>query len=80
MRPHKKPDLGDKYGMASNLACAAGDSSVLFVIGVPVFVAFLFTNLVGAMYFFGGRGFSIFTNSIYDTLASSSLATIALFI
>ncbi|MCE8038964.1 MAG: TRAP transporter large permease [Halomonadaceae bacterium] len=52
----------------------------LFVLGVPVFVAFLFTNLVGAMYFFGGRGFSIFTNSIYDTLASSSLATIALFI
>lgn len=52
----------------------------LFMLGVPVFVAFLITNLLGAAYFFGGRGFSIFTNSIYDTLATSSLATIALFI
>ena len=52
----------------------------LFVLGVPVFVAFLITNLLGAVHFFGGRGFSIFTNSIYDTLATSSLATIALFI
>ena len=52
----------------------------LFVIGVPIFVSFLLTNLVGSLYFFGSRGFSIFTNSVYDTLASSSLATIALFI
>lgn len=52
----------------------------LFILGVPVFVAFLITNLLGAIHFFGGRGFSIFTNSIYDTLASASLATIALFI
>lgn len=52
----------------------------LFVLGVPIFAAFLITNLVGSMYFFGARGFSIFTNSIYDTLSSSSLATIALFI
>lgn len=52
----------------------------LFVLGVPIFVAFLITNITGAIYFFGGRGFSIFTNSIYDTLASPSLATIALFI
>lgn len=52
----------------------------LFILGVPVFVAFLITNLLGALHFFGGRGFSIFTNSIYDTLSSASLATIALFI
>lgn len=53
---------------------------LLFLFGVPIFVSFVITNIIGALYFFGNRGFSIFTNSIFDTLASSSLATIALFI
>ncbi|MGP9679929.1 TRAP transporter large permease [Halomonas sp. AOP27-A1-41] len=62
------------------LLAGLGILLLLFILGVPVFVAFLITNLLGALHFFGGRGFSIFTNSIYDTLSSASLATIALFI
>lgn len=63
-----------------SLPLGLGILLLLFVLGVPIFVAFLITNLLGAMVYFGGRGFSIFTNSIYDTLASPTLTTIALFI
>jgi tripartite ATP-independent transporter DctM subunit len=50
------------------------------LIGLPVFVGFLLVNLAGLMFYFGPRGFTLFSNSIFDTVANTSISTIALFI
>ena len=50
------------------------------MIGLPIFVGFLLVNLAGLMYYFGPRGFTLFSNSLFDTVANTSISTIALFI
>ncbi|MCL7942278.1 TRAP transporter large permease subunit [Halomonas sp. ATCH28] len=53
---------------------------VLFAMGVPIFVAFLTINVVGILWLMGPAGFGLFANSIYSTLTSQTLTTIALFV
>ena len=53
---------------------------VLMLAGFPVFIAFMMMNVAAVLLLFGPRGFSMLTNSVYDTLTSSTLAPIPLFI
>ena len=62
------------------LALAIGVLMVLFALGVPVFAAFLAINVAGTLWLMGTAGFGMFTNSIYDTVTSETLTTIALFV
>ncbi|MFP3443008.1 TRAP transporter large permease subunit, partial [Pantoea sp. SIMBA_133] len=52
----------------------------LFALGVPVFVAFLAINVAGTFWLMGSAGFGLFANSVYDTVTSETLTTIALFV
>ncbi|MGQ7249189.1 TRAP transporter large permease [Halomonas sp. V046] len=52
----------------------------LFALGVPVFVAFLAINVAGTYWLMGSAGFGLFANSVYDTVTSETLTTIALFV
>lgn len=52
----------------------------LFAIGVPIFVAFLIINVVGVLWLIGPAGFGLFANSLYETVTSETLTTIALFV
>ena len=62
------------------LSLAIGTLIVLFALGVPVFAAFLAINVAGTFWLMGSAGFGMFTNSIYDTVTSETLTTIALFV
>lgn len=53
---------------------------ILFVLNVPLFVAFLTLNLTGVFLMFGTAGFGLFTNSIYSTATSGALTAVPLFI
>lgn len=53
---------------------------VLFLAGVPVFVAFFLINVVGTLAVIGPRGFGMFSNSIFDTATTKPLLTIPFFI
>jgi len=52
----------------------------MFVLGLPVFTAFLILNVLGVLAFFGHAGFGLFANSIYSTATTTELATVPLFI
>ncbi len=52
----------------------------LFLSGAPIFLAFLFAILVGVYVIIGPAGFPMFANSILDTVSTTSLASIPLFI
>ncbi len=53
---------------------------VLFALGIPVFAAFLTINVAGTLWLMGSAGFGLFANSVYDTVTSETLTTIALFV
>lgn len=53
---------------------------VLFLTGAPIFLAFLFAILTGVYFIIGPFGFPMFANSILDTVTTTSLASIPLFI
>ncbi|ALM54311.1 TRAP transporter large permease [Halomonas huangheensis] len=53
---------------------------ILFAMGVPIFVAFLAINVIGTLWLMGTAGFGLFSNSVYDTVTSETLTTIALFV
>lgn len=53
---------------------------LLFALGVPVFIAFLTINVIGVGWLMGASGFGLFANSIYNTVTSETLTTIALFV
>ena len=53
---------------------------VLFALGVPIFAAFLAINVAGTLWLMGTAGFGLFSNSVYDTVTSETLTTIALFV
>ncbi|MCR9138696.1 MAG: TRAP transporter large permease [Alphaproteobacteria bacterium] len=52
----------------------------LFLSGAPIFLAFLFAILCGVYVIIGPAGFPMFANSILDTVSTTSLASIPLFI
>lgn len=52
----------------------------LFLSGAPIFLAFLFAILTGVYVIIGPAGFPMFANSILDTVSTTSLASIPLFI
>jgi len=52
----------------------------LFVLGLPIFVAFLILNILGVLVFLGPAAFGMFANSIFDTTNVAELTAIPLFI
>jgi TRAP-type mannitol/chloroaromatic compound transport system permease large subunit len=52
----------------------------LFLLGVPIFVAFVVLNVIGVFVFFGAAGFGLFANSIYSTATLGALSAVPLFI
>ena len=54
--------------------------TALFLLGVPVFAAFFGFNIVAALLLMGPRMLSIFSASILDTVTTSELVTVPLFI
>jgi tripartite ATP-independent transporter DctM subunit len=52
----------------------------LFLIGVPIFAAFVVLNVIGVFVFFGAAGFGLFANSIYATATLGALSAVPLFI
>jgi tripartite ATP-independent transporter DctM subunit len=52
----------------------------LFLIGVPIFTAFVVLNVIGVFVFFGASGFGLFANSIYATATLGALSAVPLFI
>ena len=62
------------------LVGAVGLLLALLFTGMRVFAAFLVLNLAGVLVLIGPRGFGLFTNSLYETATSQSLATVALFV
>ena len=59
---------------------AIGLLLALLFTGMGVFAAFLVLNLVGVLVLMGPPGFGLFTNSLFETATSGSLATVALFV
>jgi tripartite ATP-independent transporter DctM subunit len=53
---------------------------VLFLLGVPLFAAFLALNVIGVFVFFGPAGFGLFANSIFSTATLGALSAVPLFI
>jgi tripartite ATP-independent transporter DctM subunit len=52
----------------------------MFLIGVPIFAAFVLLNAIGVFLFFGTAGFGLFANSIYTTATLTALSAVPLFI
>jgi tripartite ATP-independent transporter DctM subunit len=52
----------------------------MFLLGTPLFVAFIVLNAVGVFFFFGTAGFGLFANSIYTTATMNALSAVPLFI
>ena len=52
----------------------------LFLLGVPIFVAFVVLNVIGVFVLFGTAGFGLFANSIYTTATLGALSAVPLFI
>ena len=52
----------------------------LFLLGAPIFLAFLAAILLGVYFVIGPAGFPLFANSVLDTATTTSLASIPLFI
>ncbi len=53
---------------------------LLFMIGVPIFAAFIICNIIGVYWLMGVNGFGLYANSIYETATTASLATVPLFL
>src|SRR5262245_43139664 len=52
----------------------------LFLLGVPIFVAFVVLNVMGVFVFFGTAGFGLFANSMFSTATLGALSAVPLFI
>ncbi len=53
---------------------------ILFLMGLPIFVAFAVCNIFGIYFFMGAKGLGLYANSIFETATTGSLATIPLFL
>ena len=63
-----------------SLGLILGALVFLFVMGLPIFVAFMAINIIGILFLFGLRGFGFFTNSLFETTTSSALIAVPLFL
>jgi tripartite ATP-independent transporter DctM subunit len=61
-------------------AAAAALLVALFLLGAPVFLAFLAVNGAGVALLLGERGFGLVVNSIFSTATTGTLTAIALFV
>lgn len=61
-------------------ALAAGLLVALFLLGAPVFIAFLAVNGAGVALLLGERGFGLVVNSLFTTATTGALTAIALFV
>ena len=52
----------------------------LFLLGLPIFVAFLIMILSGVLFLLGDAGFGMVVNSMYGTATTAALGTVPLFI
>jgi tripartite ATP-independent transporter DctM subunit len=52
----------------------------MFLVGMPIFAAFVLLNAIGVFLFFGTAGFGLFANSIYTTATLNALSAVPLFI
>jgi tripartite ATP-independent transporter DctM subunit len=52
----------------------------LFLLGVPIFAAFVVLNVLGVFLLFGTSGFGLFANSIYASATLGALSAVPLFI
>lgn len=50
------------------------------VLGLPVFAAFMLTNLIAVVVMLGPAGYGMFVNSFYETATTLSLVTVPMFI
>ena len=62
------------------LGAAAGGLMLLFLAGVPVFLAFLILNVSGVAILLGPRAFGLVVNSIFTTATTGTLTAVALFV
>jgi tripartite ATP-independent transporter DctM subunit len=62
------------------LSAGLGILVLLFMTGAPIFLAFLVIILSGLTLTLGPASFGMFANSMVDTVGSSSLATVPLFV
>lgn len=62
------------------LILAAGLLLMLFMAGVPVFLAFLALNTAGVALFMGPQAFGMVANSLFTTATTGTLTAIALFV
>ncbi|MEJ2025469.1 MAG: TRAP transporter large permease subunit, partial [Deltaproteobacteria bacterium] len=54
---------------------------ILFLIGVPVAFSFLFVNIIGVYFFWGGEaGFTQLIRSIYRSVSTFALLPVPLFV
>ena len=53
--------------------------AALFMLGAPIFVAFMATIVIGTAVVIGPGGFGMLANSFYETTTSPSLASIPSF-
>lgn len=53
---------------------------VLFVLGAPIFAAFLGLNVAGVLILFGPAGFGMLVNSMFTTATAGALTAVPLFI
>jgi tripartite ATP-independent transporter DctM subunit len=59
---------------------AAGLLLILFLAGVPIFLAFLALNTAGVALFMGPQAFGMVANSLFTTATTGTLTAIALFV
>ena len=53
---------------------------LLFLAGIPIFIAFLALNVTAVFILLGSSGFGLLANSLYDTGTTGALATVPLFV
>lgn len=62
------------------LAGSLGLLLLLFVTGLPIFIAFLVINIVGVLVIMGPPAFGLFANSIFETTNTAAFAAVPLFL
>jgi tripartite ATP-independent transporter DctM subunit len=62
------------------LSSGLGLLLVLFLTGLPIFIAFLVINITGVVTVLGTAGFGLFANSIFETTNTAAFAAVPLFL
>ena len=64
----------------ATLSIGLGLLLVLFLTGLPIFIAFLVINITGVIVVLGTAGFGLFANSIFETTNTAAFAAVPLFL